>query len=367
MPRVRTALGATALAAASAAGAHRAAGRRSARITAELNRAHAEALARVPTTDEVVVSLLADRRSVPPRAVRTPISDRVHARLAPTDIADVEAAIDEGLTTLYAGADPATRRRITLNFAAAYGLESVLSRARMVAAMPPGEVHAMARGPVAAGGDFYLADLVFDALDHAGIEVPRGGTVLDFGASSGRVLRAVAAGRGDLTCLGCDPNEGAVAWAAEHLPMAEFFVSPQRPPLELADGCVDVAYAVSIWSHFAEAPALEWLDEMHRVLVPGGALVMTTHGLDCLTTQLQRQQVSAETAASAGTAILQGRHHFVDVFGPEGDWGVKDTGWGNAYFSLDWLAEQLSGRWTVPLHWPGALDHVQDVIVLVRS
>ena len=42
---------------------------------------------------------------------------------------------------------------------------------------------------------------------------PDGGTVLDFGSSSGRVLRILAAARPDLRCLGCDPNEDAIAWA----------------------------------------------------------------------------------------------------------------------------------------------------------
>lgn len=314
----------------------------------------------------MIATLLEGRREVPALAVRTPITELVHARLEPTDLRDVEAVIDDALTSLYAAADPATQQRIALNFAAAHHLEGFLGRARMVPSMPPDDVHAMARGPVAAGGDFFLADMVFDAIDSAGIEVRHGATVLDFGASSGRVLRAVAAGRDDLVCLGCDPNEGAIAWATESLPMAEFFVSPQRPPLALADASVDVVYAVSIWSHFAEGPAVEWLAEMHRVLVPGGVLVLTIHGIDCLATQLRREQISHETAASAAAAILQGRHHFVDVFGPAGDWGVKDTGWGNAYFSLDWLMEQSSGKWAALLDWLGGLDRVQDVIVLQR-
>ena len=196
--------------------------------------------------------------------------------------------------------------------------------------------------------------------------MPEGGTVLDFGASSGRVLRAVAAGRPDLRCIGCDPNEAAIAWAAEHLPMARFFASPQRPPLDLAGGSVDLVYAVSIWSHFAEPPAVEWLKEMHRVLAPGAALVMTTHGLDCLTTLLRREHVSEQTAAAAASSMLQGRLHFVDVFGPDGDWGVKDDGWSNAYFTLEWLLSATGDDWSVRLDWNGALDQVQDVIVLER-
>lgn len=331
---------------------------------------HAEALGRVPAAEQVaqdaMVALLKGRPVPIPRDIATTVSDLVHARLDAADVVSVLSRLQGQPAELYATCDAATRRRITLNFAAAYEVSPVLERAAMSALMPPEEVHAMARGPIAAGGDFYLADLIFDALAHAERTVADGATVLDFGSSSGRVLRAIAAGRPDLECIGCDPNEGAVAWAEEHLQMARFFVSPQRPPLPLDAGSVDLAYAVSIWSHFAEVPAIEWLAEMHRVLAPGGTLVITTHGLDCLTTLLHRQDMSDETAASAGRSLLATGHHFVDVFGPGGDWGVKDTGWGNAWLSLEWLLSKTGDDWSVVLDWPGALDQVQDVVVLQR-
>lgn len=342
-------------------------GRRTLRRSQRAMRAqHAAAIGPLARGEKALLAVLEGRAAPPWREVGTPITDAVHARLDPTDVETVANRVDGDAAELYATCDPLTRKRITLNFAATYHLEPVLERAGVSAAMPPEDVHAMARGPIASGGDFYLADLVFDALDHAGMHVPQGGTVLDFGASSGRVLRAVAAGRPDLECVGCDPNDGAIAWATEHLPMARFFVSPQRPPLPLDDGSVDLAYAISIWSHFAEEPAIAWLSEMHRVLAPGGALVITTHGLDCLSTLLRRKDVSDETAASAAAAILQGRLHFIDVFGPEGDWGVKDTGWGNAFFALEWLLSHTGEDWAVRVGWPGALDQVQDVIVLER-
>lgn len=322
----------------------------------------------VPSSEQqrldVLAALLKER--VPPdgRQAATPITDLIHARLALGDVALVEACLNGPPLELYEASDPVTRKRLALNFAAAYGVQQVLERAGLSDLMPPEDVHAMARGPVAAGGDNYLADLVFDAVATAGIEIREGGAVLDFGASSGRVLRAIAAGRPDLDCLGCDPNADAIAWAQANLEMARFVISPQRPPLELEDGSIDLAFAISIWSHFAAEPAVAWLTEMHRVLTPTGALVLTTHAFDCLSTLLRRDLVSQGTAADAASAMLQGHHHFVDVFGPEGDWGVKDSGWGNAYFTLEWLLRATGDEWVVRMNWPGALDQTQDVIVL---
>ncbi len=66
---------------------------------------------------------------------------------------------------------------------------------------------------------------------------------------------------------------------ARTCPAIDFFVSGDAPPLPLADGSLDLAYAISIWSHFAPELGLRWFEEMHRVIRPGGHLVCTTHGL----------------------------------------------------------------------------------------
>ncbi len=71
----------------------------------------------------------------------------------------------------------------------------------------PSDVHAMARGPVAAGGDAFTADFVLGALERAGSPLPEDARALDFGCSSGRVVRMLAAARPDVAWLGCDPND----------------------------------------------------------------------------------------------------------------------------------------------------------------
>jgi len=231
---------------------------------------------------------------------------------------------------------------------------------------PPEDVHAMARGVLSYAGDPMIADLVVHAFSTAGCDLPDTGTVLDFGCSSGRILRVLAAYRPGLTCVGCDPNAEAIAWAGEHLPMARFLTSPTVPPLDFETASVARAYAISIWSHFHADAGLAWLDEMHRVIEPGGALLLTTHGLDTLAAQLRRELMTQDSAAEAMAAMLEHGHKYFDVFGAEGDWGVKDPGWGNSYTGADWLAAKVTPRWAVRLFHPGMLDGNQDVFVLER-
>lgn len=267
--------------------------------------------------------------------------------------------------TMHAGADEATRRRMELNHAAAFGPVEVRERTGLMPVMPPEHVHSMARDWTATGGDTFLADLVGAAFEAASCAVPANGTVLDFGCSSGRVLRVLATARPDVRCLGFDPNAEAIAWASAHVP-GEYLVSPQRPPLPLAEASIDAVYAISIWSHFAEEPAVTWLDEMARITRPGGALLLTTHGWDAIAAGVRRGTVTAPTVGAAAEALMTTGHHFVDVFGPDGDWGVRDPGWGNAYLAADWLVAQAQANWSIEVFRPGAIDGAQDLFVLRR-
>lgn len=315
---------------------------------------------------DATATALAARPPAPTPPAAGPITELLYARLTADDLAEIEAALEGPPAEMWAAATPEERRYQALLFAAWYRIPGALEHTGLIAEMPPEDIHAMARGPFAAGGDPGIADAVVAALERSGFPLPEGGTILDFGSSSGRVLRAIAAARPDLECLGCDPNGDAIAWANEHLPLARFFQSPVHPPLELADASVDAAYAISIWSHFGPNAAVRWLDEMHRVIRPGGALVITTHGLQTLARGLETGFLSPSTASTLARGMLRDGLVFVDVFGEQGDWGVTDPEWGNAYLTLDWLAERATPDWAITLLEVGRIDRNQDAIVLER-
>jgi SAM-dependent methyltransferase len=329
-----------------------------------------EAVPPASPADAVAVAALVDpllEREDPPQATPPgPVTASLFDRLAPEDVAAVEAALEGDTRALWDESSQARRAGLTLMFGAYYAVAPVLQKTGLVKAVPPEDVHAMARGPLAHAGDPMIADMVVNGFQEARVELPVGGTILDFGCSSGRILRVIAAYRPDAECVGCDPNGEAVAWASEHLPMARFFVSPTAPPLALPDASVDCAYAISIWSHFAAEPALAWLAEMHRVIRPGGALLVTTHGLDTLGQQLRGDLMTEGSAAEAATALLRSGHKYFDIFGDDGDWGVKDPGWGNSYTGADWLAEHATPAWSIRLFRPAMLAQNQDVFVLER-
>ena len=236
------------------------------------------------------------------------------------------------------------RKRLALALGVHYGVPGILERTGLTEAAPSRtRFTCMGRGPLAAGGSTYHADLVVDALASAGVELEAGMRGLDFGCSSGRVVRVLAAAYPDVEWSGCDPIESSIAWARENLPGIEFEVSPVEPPLPYEDASFDFAFAISIWSHFSAGAALRWWDEMHRVIRPGGHLVLTTHGYQTIEhyrrygipTASKRRPVPELSAIR--DALDSTGFCFVPVFDEEGDWGLVNPEWGMAYMTPEWL------------------------------
>jgi len=292
----------------------------------------------------------------------------LRGRFHPQQVAAVEERIAShpDLKELYERATPLDRARALLSLGIYLLVSEVGEISKLGNAQPPDDVHAMARGPLAAAGGLYEADLVADMLAEAGIEIENKRSALDFGCSSGRVVRVLAAAWPETSWHGCDPNEPAIAWAREALPTARFFRSPDRPPLDLPAGSLDLVYAISIWSHFAPALGLEWFDEMHRVLRPGGHLLVTTHGRATVAHDGAAGLRDPDQLARIDDALRQRGSWYAAEFGETGDWGVVNSDWGTSFLTPEWLLAQLTPRWRLLQLSPGRLHGNQDVYLLER-
>ena len=263
--------------------------------------------------------------------------------------------------------DDESRMFLLVPLALAYDVPGVEETTGLSRVMPPQDVHAMTHDLEAAGGSLYYGDLVVESLAAVGAPFEAGTRVLDFGCSSGRVSRVLKAYEPAAECDGCDPNGPAVEWAAENLPGIRFFESPLAPPLDVVEGTYDVAFAISIWSHFDEGPALAWLEEMRRILRPGGYLIVTTQGFSAVRgfvandPSLQTRDFAID---ALGRMYVSG-FHFLEVF-EDDDWGVPAEGWGMAVMSPEWLLERTTPGWRTSLFRPGAVEWSQDLYVLEK-
>lgn len=333
------------------------------------NSSHA---APAPATDASATSLL-DREAGPGRlgSESEPVTTILYERLTAEDVESVEAAIraqPELWREHFGEAAHASSRDQLLALGVWLRHPELLTRTGLVFADPPEAIHAMNRGSWNAAGGLYEANLVVDALLGVGVEMGEIERALDFGCSSGRVLKPLRAAFPEIAWSGCDPNGPAIEWAAENVPGIDFFVSPSLPPLEgLPERSLDLVYAISIWSHFnPPGSGRWWLHEMRRLLKPGGYLVLTTHGYCAVQHFLTTGQRSPEQSREIVDALYRSGCWYAAEFGDRGDWGVVDPEWGTSFLTPEWLLTQLCPHWRVLDFAPGRNQDNQDVYVLQR-
>jgi SAM-dependent methyltransferase len=114
---------------------------------------------------------------------------------------------------------------------------------------------------------------------------------LTFGCGSARVLRHFRCIR-DLYWAGTDANPKPIEWARGNLDGIDFRINQLEPPLPFEDGSFDVIYALSVFTHIPLEWQRPWLEELRRVLRPGGYLICTVLGVDYV-----RQMLSSDDQA----------------------------------------------------------------------
>ena len=129
-------------------------------------------------------------------------------------------------------------------------------------------------------------EFIRTALVRAGAPLGAHQSILDFGCGCGCVLRRW---RGlDARICGTDISDRAIKWCRANLPFAEVGVNAFEPPLNYGAASFDLVYAFSVFTHLPVETQFAWYDELHRVLRPGGHLLLTLHGeafIDRLTSE----------------------------------------------------------------------------------
>lgn len=141
-------------------------------------------------------------------------------------------------------------------------------------------------------------------LERHGVRKDALHAILDFGCGCGRVIRHFHALKiSGLELYGSDYNPKLVEWCKQNLPIGEFQVNQLAPPLNYRDSQFDFVYALSVFTHLTEPLQFQWIDELSRILKPGGHLLITTHGAGFLEdlSESQREQFLAGQFAARYT------------------------------------------------------------------
>jgi SAM-dependent methyltransferase len=144
------------------------------------------------------------------------------------------------------------------------------------------------------------AEIIRAAAERNGSPLESAGSLLDFGCGCGRVLRHWA-GLERAAVFGSDYNEGLAAWCAANLPFATVSVNELAPPLHYEDGQFGLVYAISVFTHLPHDLERAWIDELSRIVAPGGLLLVTTHG----DSYADRLDATERAAYDSGEAVVR--------------------------------------------------------------
>jgi len=255
-------------------------------------------------------------------------------------------------------------------------------KARMGEYHIPEGVHAMSGGSKGfVTGGLYNSDLVLEALEMASGSkaVERtlaGGSVLDWGGSSGRSIAMMKAAFPTIDAHVADPIRKSIKWVNDNSHLrVQGYASPINPPVSYSDKKFDLIFAISIWSHYnfgpgevvngsAEGSGLRWLKEMRRIIKSDGHLVITTHGWVASFSKVTDDNTSSLIRKAFESRVGE---FYVAAFPGNVDWDkdTKNPDWGMSWVDPAWLAKELAGQWQMKVLLNGRNDCLQDVIVLV--
>jgi methyltransferase family protein len=208
------------------------------------------------------------------------------------------------------------------------------------------------------GGEWNAAEMAEVVREH-GFPVAGAGAVLEFACGWGRVTRHLVhlMDRNRLTVSDVDP--AAVQFVCRKLDVRGF--PSAIDPLDLHhDDRYDVILIVSLFSHLPLADWGPWLDRLGRLLVPGGALAVSTLGMHAFDTNVPDAERGAFEESAEGFFYRAANE-------TRGRLGTDH--YGVAYVA-DGPVRDLVGLYfpgSIVAACPRALNGFQDVYVLERD
>lgn len=142
--------------------------------------------------------------------------------------------------------------------------------------------------------------------------------ILDWGCGPARIVRHLPGLMGNNNVFfGTDYNAATIRWCRDHIPGVTFTLNGLEPPLDFSDGFFHIVYGISIFTHLSGPMHEQWIRELHRVLTPGGILLLTTQGAAFR----QKLQSSELSGFDAGHLVVRGQvkegHRTFSAFQPE--------------------------------------------------
>jgi len=198
-----------------------------------------------------------------------------------------------------------------------------------------------------------IVDDIQAALSSAGFDLTKFQNILDFGCGCGRSIVAVASRAPKAQLYGTDFDAEAVQWCKTEIRGIEFDVNSALPPLKYPGNFFDLIVVVSVFTHLQEDYQFAWLEELRRVVKPGGIVLATLHG-----------RSSWEGLPVPMKAVVETKGFLFN----------RDDHWGRCF--PDWYHTSFHSKSYVEAHWnkyfklllygEKSLNNHQDIAVLQK-
>jgi SAM-dependent methyltransferase len=115
-------------------------------------------------------------------------------------------------------------------------------------------------------------------LERNGFNLRTVSSILELGCGSARLIRHLRCIDG-IRLVGCDLRADHIEWCRKNIPGIEFYTNELSPPLQFAqDDSFDLVFASSVFTHIPLETQALWIQEMRRILRPGGFLLCDVLG-----------------------------------------------------------------------------------------
>ena len=223
--------------------------------------------------------------------------------------------------------------------------------------LPPVHLRARVHGRMELDGFLGVGQRCVNDLDDALRSVGKNFTdfsdILDFGCGCGRAMIWLHQKSPASQIYGTDIDSEATDWCSENFPWAKCGSNDPKPPLAYEDGQFDLAYAISVFTHLDEEFQFLWLEELKRVIRPGGHVLITLHGYD-IWKKFSPEEV--EEIKTNGIGVVYSSF-----------WaGIFPEWYQNTYHDRNYVESRFDEYFEVANYLPLALDNNHDIVVLRR-
>jgi SAM-dependent methyltransferase len=190
--------------------------------------------------------------------------------------------------------------------------------------------------------------------------------MLDWGCGCGRLTMPFLAVRMADEVHGCDVDPEAITWCQAMIPEGTFRRSDLFPPTSYPTAFFDLVVASSVFTHMSRTVQEAWLQELHRIVRPGGLLLASTHGQFAASFAFRARDHSlTQRLWHALRVAVATRRGFVDFPDAALD-GIAEAGYYRAAFQTRAFTLSKWAQYFDIVEYSEAAFGFQDLVVMQR-